>query len=239
MKVRGERECRECGTRWSYYETGSVTCPSCGSIHSVGVDDRTEHTATGAALDLTGVRDRADELTTAKLADEAESVCADYVRAVGFIAAGELQPIDDTFLAAQELRHVAAALGRSLRVSDDEEYYFLTLLEGADEGDRPLPTDVPDSMHGPRGLGVATSVEAYRSELRRYLDDHPDPTAARLLSSLNEHRKRVAALDGEVSPRTAESLVDVARAIGRGVAHDDEAAFTEAEHRLETLSPPG
>jgi DNA-directed RNA polymerase subunit RPC12/RpoP len=41
MKIRGERECKDCGARWSYYETGSVSCPECGSRRSVGVDDRT------------------------------------------------------------------------------------------------------------------------------------------------------------------------------------------------------
>jgi DNA-directed RNA polymerase subunit RPC12/RpoP len=31
MKIRGERECTDCGTRWSYYDTASVECPQCGS----------------------------------------------------------------------------------------------------------------------------------------------------------------------------------------------------------------
>jgi len=237
MKIRGERECQGCGTRWSYYETGSVSCPSCGSVHSVGVDERTEHTASADDLDLTPVRKRSDELELADLAGEAESVCGEYVRGAGFITAGELQSLDDTYLAAEELRHVGARLRRAMRVSDDEEYYFLELLAGADEGERPLPTDVPDSLRSARGLAAAAAVDAYRTDVRRFLEDDPDRTAARLLASLDEHRKRVEALDGDVSPRTAESLVDVARAVGRGLVYDDETAFVEAENRLANLAP--
>ncbi len=56
-----ERECTECGTRWSYYETGSIGCPACGSLHSVGLDERTEHTDLRVEFDLTPVRADIDE----------------------------------------------------------------------------------------------------------------------------------------------------------------------------------
>ena len=233
MKVRGERECTSCGTQWSYYETGSVICPSCGSIRSVGLDDRTEHTAGPASLTLAEVRSLVDDVPTAELADDVESVCAEYVRRSGFIVAGELRELDDTYLAAQELRHVAAEVGRSMRVTDEEEYYFLDLLRGADEGERPLPTEVPESMYGARGLAVAAALDAYRTDLRRYLEDTSDATVVGLLGSLRDHQKRVEALDGEVSPRSAESLVRVARAVGRAVADDDESALVEARELLD------
>jgi hypothetical protein len=110
------------------------------------------------------------------------------------------------------------------------------LLRGADEGDRPLPTDVPESMRGPRGLAAARAVDDYRTDVRRYLEDHPDSTASRLPGRIDGHRKRVEALDGEVSPRTAESLVDAARAVGRAVAHDDESALAQAQSHLDGLS---
>src|SRR6056297_1417065 len=61
MEIRGERECKDCGTRWSYYETGSVACPNCESVRSVGVDEeRKRHTAGQATLDLTEVRNMID-----------------------------------------------------------------------------------------------------------------------------------------------------------------------------------
>jgi uncharacterized Zn finger protein (UPF0148 family) len=236
MKVRGERECTQCGSRWSYYETGSVVCPECGSMRSVGVNERKEHTAGAAELDLAPIRNLTDEVALADLAAEAESVSAEFVRRAGFIDAGELRPLDDTYVAAQDLRHVAAELGRAMRVSDAEEYYFLELLGGADDGERPLPTDVPDSLRGARGLAAAAAVDAYRSDVRRYLDDHPDPTAARLLGTLNEHKKRIEALDGDVDPRTAESLLDAARDIGHALVNDEEGKLVEAQTRLDGLS---
>jgi uncharacterized Zn finger protein (UPF0148 family) len=236
MKIRGERECKDCGSWWSYYETGAVACPECGSMQSVGVDDRTEHTASAVTLDLTDPRGRVDDVPLADLADDVESRCGEYVRRVGFVDAGQLRELDDTYLGAAELRHVAAELARSMRVTDDEEYYFLELLRGVDAGERPLPTAVPDSLHAPRGLAAAAAVDAYRSDVRRYLDEHPDPAVRRLLGRVDEHRKRVDALDGDVPPQEAESLVDAARAIGRSLARDDETALAEARNRLDSLA---
>ncbi len=78
MKIRGDRECKSCGTRWSYYETGNIDCPECGSVHSVGVDDRTEHTDSPVELDLTPLRNRVDEVTTRELAGEVAEACREY-----------------------------------------------------------------------------------------------------------------------------------------------------------------
>jgi len=236
MKVRGERECQECGTHWSYYDTGSIVCPQCGSVRSVGLDDRTEHTATTAEFDLSTVRGVVDEVPLSELAGEVETVCADYVRRIGFVHAGELLPLGDVYLAASELRHVAAELSRAMRISDAEERYFFDLLAGADEGDRPAPAEVPESLRSARGLAAAAAVDAYTTELRQYLDEHPDGTASQLLGTLGEHRKRVAALDGEVTPHTAERLVRIAQDIGRAVAEDDETALARAKERLDGLS---
>ena len=57
-----------------------------------------------------------------------------------------------------------------------------------------------------------------------------------LLGRLDEHRKRVAALDGDVSSRTAERLVRVAQDVGRAVTEDDESALARARKRLDDLS---
>jgi hypothetical protein len=233
MKIRGERECRACGTRWSYYETGSVVCPDCGSIRSVGLDDPTEHTAGNARLDLTEIRALLDDQPLADVAEAAAERCREYVRQCGFVSGGELRPLDDTYLAAVELRLAGEEIARRMHLTDDEEYYFLELLRGADGGERPPADEVPESMQSARGLAYARAVDAYRSDLRRYLEDNPDATVRSLLTTLRDHQKRIEALDGDVSPRTAGELVYVVRAVGRALADDDETALAEAQQRLD------
>jgi len=233
MKIRGERECQECGVRWSYYETGSVVCPDCGSLRSVGLDDPTEHTANPASLELTAVRNLVDEQPVADVADAAAEACRTYVRTCGFLRGGDLLALDDSYLAAVELKLAGQELAHSMRVDDDEEYYFLRLLRGAEDGERPPADSVPDSLRAVRGLAYARAVDAYRSDVRRYLDEHPDKTVRSLLATLRDHQKRIEALDGDVSPRTAGELVYVARAIGRALAEDDETALAEAQRRLD------
>jgi len=235
MKVRGERECQECGTRWSYYETGSVNCPACGSLRSVGVDDRTQHTASPRSLDLTPAR-TLDEggQSLRRVAERAAELCGEFVRGHGFIHTGDLQPLDDTYLAATELRHVADALIHAMRVDDDEEYYFLELLGVADRGERPSPEAVPASLQAARGLAYANAVREYRADVRDYLDEHPDSTVRSALESLGIHVKRVRALDGDVPPEEAERLVAAARDVG-AYLRGDEGALVRAEDRLERL----
>ncbi|QPV62549.1 TFIIB-type zinc ribbon-containing protein [Halosimplex litoreum] len=233
MKIRGERECRACGTRWSYYETGSVVCPDCGSIRSVGLDDPTEHTAGNARLDLTEIRALLDDQPLADVAEAAAERCREYVRQCGFVSGGELRPLDDTYLGAAELRLAGEEVARAMHLTDDEEYYFLDLLRGADAGERPPADEVPESMRAVRGLAYARAVDAYRSDLRRYLEDNPDATVRSLLTTLRDHQKRIEALDGDVSARTAGELVYVVRAVGRALADDDETALAEAQRRLD------
>ncbi|WP_336002803.1 DUF7117 family protein [Halorientalis halophila] len=236
MKIRGDRKCKDCETRWSYYDTASVACPQCGSLRSVGVDERKEHTASPVTLDLTEVRTRVDDAPLRELAADAAERCRAFTRQYGFIDAGELRPLDDTYLAAVELAHAASELRQAMRTSDDEEYYLLTLLRGADQGERPGPSDVPDSMRSARGLAYASAVEDYRRDLRTYLDDDPDDLAGDLLGRLSEHRKRVAALEGDVSLAASESLIGAAQAVGHYLAEGDEGALAQAQHQLDNLN---
>ena len=237
MQIRGQRECRNCGTRWSYYETGSVECPSCGSLRSVGVDEeRTLHTASPASLDLTDARNHLESGESLReVADVAGETCREYVRGFGFVNAGELQPLGETYLAAAELRHVAGRLERSMTLDDEEEFYFLSLLRGADHGERPPVEEVPDSLRSARGLAYAGAVSAYRSDLRAYLDEDPDSVAADVLGPLDSHLKRVEALDGEVPASESELLVRIAQDLGTYLREDDESALAEARDRLGRL----
>lgn len=232
MKVRGHRECKECGTRWSYYETASIECPDCGSLRSVGVDDRTRHTNAPAEYDLTPIRSEVDEKPLRELAEDAAQRSAEYVRQRGFVDAGDLLVFDETYVAATELRHVGSEIARELQPTDAEELYFFDLLRGADEGDRPAPAEVPDGLRSPYGLAMMAAAEAYQRDLRDYLEDEPDPQARSLSGRIRDHRKRIEALDGDVPPKDADRLVHATRDLGRYLVEDDESSFVTADNWL-------
>jgi len=239
MKVRGRRECQNCGTVWTYYETGSPSCPECGSLHSVGLDERTRHTDTPTMLDLTPVRNAIDEVTREEIADRAVETAREYVRKRGFIDAGELRPLDDTYVAATELVYVARAYGRATHPSDDEALYFIDLLGTADEdaGAPRGPDTVPERFRSPYCLAMAAAVGDFQTDVRTYLRDEPDREAARLSGRIRDHRKRVEALDGDVDPAEARRLVSAARDLGKYLSRDDESALVTADNWLAGLEP--
>ena len=244
MKIRGERECKNCGTRWSYYETGEATCPDCGSLRSVAVEeDRRRHTDSPAELDLTSQRNAlAEGAGIDDVAEDVEQDCRAYLRKRGFISGGDLLPLDDTYLAVQELRTAIADYSRDRRVGversvfddEDAERYLLSLIRGAEDGERPGPDDVPDALAPARGLAYATGVEEYRDDVSTYFDDEPDREGRRVLERIREQEKRFQALDGNVSPETAERLVEACRALERYL-NGEEGALVEAEQRLDAL----
>ncbi|WP_267640230.1 DUF7117 family protein [Haloarchaeobius amylolyticus] len=238
MEIRGERECKECGTRWSYYDTGSVACPECESLHSVGVDeDRKLHTATTVELDLSEAVSRLDEAPEDEALESVKSACREFQRKYGFVHGGELRDLDDTYLVAGELLQVADVVGRSLGRDDEEEYYLLSLLRG-DEADRPAPDEVPRSLREGRGLAYAEAVREYRREFREWADASDvtiDRPATEVLAAIEEHAKRVRALEGDVPARDAERLVTAMREVVRYVRDDDEAALAQAENRVAAL----
>lgn len=234
MRVRGRRRCVDCGEEWSYYEVGSVECPTCGSLHSVGVDDeRTLHTDAPVDLDLTDVRAAVGERPLREVAADAEKAALAYVSARGFVHAGALEPLDDRVVAATQLRHVAAHIRRSIREpGDDVEAHFLALLRGVPDGER--PGGVPDDLRGPYGLAVAGAVDRYQGEVSDWLDERGRP-AVSVLESLRDHVKRIEALDGEVPPGEADALLRAAREVGSYLREDDGAALARAEERLRAL----
>lgn len=236
MKIRGTRECQSCGTQWSYYETGSVACPDCGGMRSVGVDEtRRQHTDSPADLELEPVRRRLATESIEDVVDELKETLRSYTRKRGFIAGGELRELDDTYLAARELLHASDLVARSREPSEAEELYVLAVLRQAESGEWPPEADLPDSLAAARGLAVAESVEAYRRDLRTWLDEHPDPEAAHTLGTLRDQLKRAEALQGAIGLETAEGLVAVAREIGQYLREGDVDALASARDRLQRL----
>lgn len=233
MKLRGRRECADCGERWSYFEIGAVECPACGSLRSLATDgEPVLHTANGAALDLTEARDAVEDRPIREVATLAADQTRGFLAERGFIDAGELQPLDDVTVAIAELRQVADRVRRELAPDEDAEWHLLALLRGAPAGDR--PESVPAVTQPARGLAVATAVDRYRADLGRYLDEHPDPEARRLLGTLRDHLRRVEALDGDVPPEQAERLLAATRDLGAAL-RGEEGALARAADRLSRL----
>ncbi|WP_129116489.1 DUF7117 family protein [Halegenticoccus tardaugens] len=232
MKIRGYRECRECGHRWSYYDTGSVACPDCGSLRSVGIDDRKRHTDAPSALDLSDHRNAVDEGSVAAVADDLKRDLREYVRRRGFIRGGDLLDLDDTYLAAHELLHAVDVYVRTRDPTDDERLYVLSLLRNVDAGERPAKDDAPASMAAARGLAYANAVEAYRRDVGTWLDDNPDSEARRTLESLEDRIKRAKALRGDVPLGESEALVRVTKDLAAYLREGDESALVTARDRL-------
>lgn len=234
MRIRGRRECRNCGEQWSYYATGEVACPTCGSMRSVGLDEeRTLHTDAPVALDLSEARAAVGEQPLSEVADAAASAAREYLHARGFIDAGTLEPLDATVVAAADLRQVAGELARAARVDPDAESYFLTLLRGAPDGER--PADVPDSLTASRGRAVADATRIYREDLRAYLDEHPDGPARTVLGRFRDQERRIRALDGDVPADEAEALLEGVRAVGEYLRTGDPEHLERARDRLTAL----
>ncbi|MFQ3295301.1 MAG: hypothetical protein ACI8VE_002386 [Natrialbaceae archaeon] len=235
MRIRGERECKDCGARWSYYETDSVACPECGSLHSVGIDERTQHTDGAIELNLNEIQDSVDADPLHQVADAVKDTCRGYVRRRGFIHGGELRTLDDKYLAAAELMHAADLIGRAMHPDDAERLYFVSLLGGADQGDRPDPEDVPDSMHEARGLAYADAVREYHGELRNWDGTDLEDPSSSVIDRMDAHVRRIRSLQGNVDPETVERLVTVARELHASVTEDNESALARARDRLDRL----
>lgn len=237
MRIRGHRRCEDCGREWSYFDTGRVACPACGSLRSVGTTDREQHTDSAVALDLSEYRSALDDdFDLDAVADELKTALRDYIRQRGFVNGGALKPVDDTVLAAAELLHAADVVERTRGTPDDAvQLYLLDLLRGADAGERPAPDSVPESMTDARGLAYAEVLDRFCTDLGTWLDDHPDPAVGRVRETLDTHVRRIQAVYGDVPPDEVETLVRAAREIVVSLTTDDETALATAEERLSGL----
>lgn len=242
MRVRGERECRSCGQRWSYYETGEVACPDCGSAASVGVDDRTLHTDGAPDLDLASARRTAADTGIEGAAEELAADLRRYRRRRGFVRGGELLDLDPTYLATGELRRLVETYARGRSPGPAERRYaldLLDLLDGADRPDeRPPPGAVPDAATDVRCLADAAAVRTYRREIRTWLDGGDTPEGRRVLGRAAARAKRVEALQGDVDPAETAAVVDTVRRTAEYLRTADEAALAAAAASLDGAEQP-
>ncbi|MFB6090373.1 MAG: hypothetical protein ABEJ97_04875 [Halobellus sp.] len=236
MRIRGRRRCTDCGREWSYFETGEVACPDCGSLRSVGTGDRERHTDSPVELDLSEHRNALGAATDVDdIAADLKSALRDYVRKRGFVRGGDLRTVDDAVLAAAELLHAVDVYDRTRDPADETRLYVLELLRGADDGDRPDPASVPSEMTAARGLAYAEVLDGFCSDLGTWLEDHPDPTARTVRETLKTHVSRVDAVYGDVPAEESESLVRAARELVAYLTDGDEAALATARDRLSRL----
>jgi predicted nucleic acid-binding Zn-ribbon protein len=235
MEIRGERECKRCGTQWSYAETGSPECPNCGSRYSVGVGERAEHTDRPADLDLEASLSALAEERLAAAGRLAADAAREYVHRRGFVAAGELRPLSARYVLAQEVRQVGQRLRTATPPTAEtvDLEYAKRLFEAAATGELPPPAAVPETMAGARGLAVAAAVADYRRAIRSRLD--ADADLERALDRLDSHVRRVRALDGAIEPETASQLLQAAQTAGAIVR--GEADRTALERDLDRLDP--
>ncbi|MFC6873095.1 DUF7117 family protein [Halobellus marinus] len=236
MEIRGRRRCTDCGREWSYYDTGRVDCPDCGSLRSVGLGDRERHTDGAVELDLSDHRAALGEHTAIEdVAADLKTTLRDYVRRRGFLHGGELRPVDETVLAAAELLHAVDVFDRTRDPDDDARLYVLELLRGADSGERPAPDTVPASMTAARGLAYAEVLDGFITDVGVWLEDNPDTAASKVRERLDTHVRRVEAIYGDVPAEESEALVRAARELVAYLHDDEETALARARDRLSRL----
>ena len=236
MRVRGDRECNECGQRWSYFETGTIACPNCGSHHSVGRGERRRHTDGEQSLDLSVSIEKAASGSVEAALESALDPCRSYVHSRGFIAGGELTELDDLYCLAAELRYCAGARVHRSAFTDLERRYLLALFGAAADGQRPMPSAVPDRFRFARGLAVARSVTDYQRAIRQVMAvDDREASVATALDALDGVTTRIEQLDGDVPPASAETVLEAARTVGSAVRSGDADAVEGIPNRLERL----
>jgi hypothetical protein len=252
MEIRGQRQCSECGQEWSYFDTGQVACPACGSLKSVGRGQRETHTDSAVELDLSNHQQALDsETDITTITDDLTTTLRDYIRQRGFLNGGTLQAPDETLLSAAELLHAVDVLDRRRRPTDETRLYVTKLLAGTDDGYRPTPDSVPTSMTAARGLAYTEILSRFHQDFGKWLSEESSimsvstegTTATRdselSVSQLRERFRtyltRSEALQGDIPVETSEIFLTVARKLHEGAVNDDIDALEIARTELDSV----
>lgn len=167
MEIRGERECLECGSTWSYFEIGSVECPECGSIRSRSISTPERDTSTVIGIDTDELVEELGTNFKDGLSDALES-CRSYVTRQGFVEGGDLQPPEVRYVMACEVVEICEAFTTPDRqdISKEEKKYVVDLVRGLRNGNP--PDERPESLDDYHNLAVARTVERYAKDVTRY-----------------------------------------------------------------------
>jgi hypothetical protein len=192
MEIRGERECLDCGEKWSYFETREPECPECGSLRSRAVED--------AAKDTAGAVETGDLLTRFggefdDALEEAEERCREYTSRAGFVEGGELLPPESVYVMACEVKHIAAEFVGAREPTDEEHAYVVSLVEGVEAGKPPSPDERPASLDAAHNRAIAETVEEYAKEISGYLRSVGETDGR--VEEARDLAKRTQATDGE------------------------------------------
>ncbi len=193
MDVQGERECLDCGERWSYWDTRTVECPECGSPRSRGVGDGARPEEEFTAEDL-------DDTDLAATLENAEEAARSYTTKKRFVVAGDLRPPDPVYVMATEVKHLAAEHAvRDEGFTDDEREYAVALVTGLEEGEPPHPDERPESLDAVHERAVADVVEDYGGEVVKWARDRDldDTDVMRDVEDARQVAKQVKATEGE------------------------------------------
>ena len=192
MEIRGERECLDCGEKWSYFETRQPECPECGSLRSRAVEDSTEDT--GGAVETGDLLTRFGGDFEEAL-EEAEERCREYTSRTGFVEGGELLPPEPVYVMACEVKHIAAEFVGAREPADLERDYVVALVEGVETGEPPSPNKRPSGLDAAHNRAVAETVEEYAKELSTYLRSVGETDGR--VEEARDLAKRTQATDGD------------------------------------------
>ena len=164
MEIRGERECLECGSTWSYFESREVCCPECGSIKSQSMSSpRMDNTTDIDLVDSEVLGGLSDDLDSAL--STLEERCREYTGKTGFVERGDLKPPSPRYVMACEVKQIAAIYDANQLTGDDRRY-FVDLVHGLRDGEPPeKPSGELEYIHN---TAIAETVRDYATEVERY-----------------------------------------------------------------------
>jgi hypothetical protein len=229
MQFTGHRRCKQCASEWSYFETGSVSCPECGAIKSTGIGGPEPHTAQHTSLELAPYWEVTDEEVRIE-SDKIRRAVTEFLSEYGFIKGGDFLPLHDEVLAAGELRHAAYRYNTLGDPSEEVEHYLLGLLRAVMGESR--PTSPPDVLKQARGRGTADILEQFLRDMRQWTQARAATELMPIRESFRTHLHRIQALEGDVDPVVLSRLIQSARAVQQYIAREDQQSLSKARDHL-------